>query len=289
MKLPLSLVKSFIQADLSPLDIAESLTLLGIEVDAIENPKPSFARVVIGEILSVKKHPDAKNLQIAEVSDGKTQYIVVCGDPKCRAGMKTAFAKVGAILTDLDGIQRHIEKTTIRGVESHGMLCSGSELGISKHAEGILDLPAEFKTGEDAVHLLWDPVLEISLTPNLGHCMSALGIARELSAALKIPYKPPKTERYSADRIPAMVEDYSLCPKYTCLLIESVSVGPSPFWLKHQLEAAGQKSINRVVDATNYAMIKLGQPMHAFDADKIEGPIHVGPANPRLVFWGWMA
>ncbi|MBX7066835.1 MAG: phenylalanine--tRNA ligase subunit beta [Parachlamydiales bacterium] len=286
MKLPLSLIKSFIQVDLPPEKIGEILTLLGIEVDAIENGHPSFAKVVIGEVLSVKKHPDAKNLQIAEVSDGKATYTVVCGAPNCRAGMKTAFAKVGAVLTDADGKQRRIEPTTIRGVESSGMLCSGSELRLSDNHDGILDLPYDMKTGEDAVHLLWDPVFEISLTPNLGHCMSALGIARELSASLKIPYKRPAAEKYSVSPFTVTVQDHALCPRYMCLLIEDVLVGPSPYWLKTQLEACGQKSINNIVDATNYIMMKLGHPMHAFDADKIEGSIHVGPAKSAFAFLG---
>lgn len=286
MKLPLSLIKSFIQVDLPPAKIGEILTLLGIEVDAIENAQPSFAKVVIGEVLSVKKHPDAKNLQIAEVSDGKAQFTVVCGDSKCRAGMKTAFAKVGAVLTDGDGLQRRIEKSTIRGVESFGMLCAGSELGISKDQSGILDLPHEMKTGEDAAHLLWDPVFEISLTPNLGHCMSALGIARELSAALQIPYEAPKASKFTAHPFPVTVQDENLCPRYMCLLIEDVKVGPSPYWLKTQLEACGQKSINNIVDAVNYTMLKLGQPMHAFDADKIEGAVHVGQAKSAFTFLG---
>lgn len=288
MKLPLSLIKSFIQLDLSPVKIGEILTLLGIELDRIENGQPPFAQVVVGEVLSAKRHPDAKNLQIAEVSDGEKTYTVVCGAPNCRAGMKTAFAKIGAVLTDADGMQRRIEKTTIRGVESQGMLCSAAELRISEDHDGILDLPLDTKTGEDAVRLLWDPVLELSLTPNLGHCMSALGVARELSAALQIPIVRPKA-RHANETLDkhVIVHDFTLCPRYMCCLIEGVKVGPSPFRLKQQLEACGQKSINNVVDVANYIMMKVGQPLHAFDCDLLEGnKIEVGPAKSPLKFLG---
>lgn len=286
MKLTLSLIKSFLPLDLPSEKIGEILTLLGIEVDAILNPRPSFANVVIGEVLSVQKHPDAKNLQVATVSDGQSTFSVVCGASNCRANMKTAFAKVGAVLTDADGRQRKIEKTSIRGVESFGMLCSAAELHLSHHHEGILDLPLEWKTGTDAVALLWDPVLELSLTPNLGHCMSALGIARELSAALQIPlslapFEPKKLPSYKVT-----VHDTHLCPRYTCLLIEGVKVGSSPFSLKQQLEACAQKSINHVVDAANYIMLKWGQPLHAFDADLIEGDLHVKTLKEPCLFLG---
>jgi phenylalanyl-tRNA synthetase beta chain len=286
MKLPLSLIKSFIHLEMPAVKIGEALTLLGIELDRIENGQPSFAKVVIGEVLAVRKHPDAKNLQIAEVSDGEKTYTVVCGDPKCRAGMKTAFAKAGAVLTDADGVQRRIEESSIRGVQSFGMLCTGAELRISEDHEGILDLPHEMKTGEDAAHVLWDPVLELSLTPNLGHCMSALGVARELSAALQIPLTRPKAARKGGDlEKPVVVADFALCPRYMCCLIEGIKVGPSPFWLKKQMEACGQKSINNIVDIANYMMMKVGQPLHAFDYDLLEGgKIQVGPAKSAIQF-----
>lgn len=271
MKLPLSLVQDFLPPlDIPPVKIGEVLTLLGIELDKIHNETPSFAKVVVGEVLEIKKHPDAKNLQVAQVSDGKETFTVVCGDPNCREGMKTAFAKLGAILTDQDGKQRQIEKTTIRGIESFGMLCSGSELHVSSESDQIMDLPSDLQTGEDVAKLLWDPVLELSLTPNLGHAMSALGVARELSAALQLPIERPEVfARTGAIDKKVIVHDYSLCPRYMCCLIENVKVGPSPFWLKAQLEACGQKSINNIVDVTNYICMKVGQPMHAFDYDKL--------------------
>jgi phenylalanyl-tRNA synthetase beta chain len=287
MKIPLSLIKAFIKLDLPPAKIGEILTLLGIEVDAIEHAQPPFAKVVVAEILTTKPHPDAKNLQVAEVNDGQKTHTVVCGAANCRAGMKTAFAQVGAVLTDADGMQRRIEKTSIRGVESFGMLCSGKELGISKDLEGILDLPSDFKRGDDVAHLLWDPVFELSLTPNLGHCMSALGVARELAAALSLPIPKTKSSKWDFPPFSVTVHEKGLALRYMCCLIEGVKVGPSPFWLKNQLEACGQKSINNLVDATNYIMMKRGQPLHAFDADKIAGhQIHISKAKAPFKFLG---
>lgn len=284
MKIPLSLIRSFISIDLPPAQIGEVLTLLGIEVDKITNEAPPFSGVVVGEVLSVQKHPDAEKLQVAQVFDGKEKFTVVCGDPKCRAGMKTAFAKVGAVLPGC-----RIEKTKLRGVESFGMLCAPAELHVGEDNTGIFDLPQEMETGEDLVPLLWDPVFELSLTPNLGHCMSALGIARELAAALQTPLR--YTSKGHLPEKPfdkeIRVSDFSLCPRYSCCLIESVRVGPSPFWLKRQLEACGQKSINHVVDVANYMMLKWGQPMHAFDYDLLEGKkIDIGPAKHPFKFLG---
>lgn len=288
MKLPLSLIKSFLPLEMPPAKIGEILTLLGIEVDQIHNESPSFAKVVVGEVLSAKRHPDAKNLQIAEVTDGNETFTLVCGASNCRAGIKTAFAKIGAVITDADGMQRRIEKTSIRGVESHGMLCSASELRLISESEGIIELPQETKNGEDLVHLLWDPVFELSLTPNLGHCMSALGVARELSAALQIPIHQTKgTVKETHLDKQVHVRDFNLCPRYMCRLIENVKVGPSPYWLKKQLEACGQKSINNIVDIANFIMFKLGQPLHAFDCDLLEGnSIEVGPLKHGQKFLG---
>ncbi len=288
MKLPLSLIKSFIPLDLPAVQIGEILTLLGVEVDGIENAHPPFAKVVIGEVISVKRHPEAEKLQVAEVSDGEKLFSVVCGAPNCRAGMKSAFAKVGALLTDADGKQRTIEKALIRGVESFGMLCSGSELKISEDFEGILDLPEETRVGDDATSLLWDPVFELSLTPNLGHCMSALGIARELSAALRTPYTlPNRAQGKSSLPLKIEIKDPHLCPRYMAYLIEGVQVGPTPFWIKKQLESSGHKSVNNLVDVTNYIMLKFGQPQHVFDYDRIEGGrIEVGPAKEAFQFLG---
>ncbi len=276
MRLPLSLLKSFINIDLPVEKIEEILILLGIEVDAVYARSAPFSGVVVAEVKSAKKHPSADKLQVAEIFDGKETFQVVCGATNCRTGMKTAFAKVGAHLLD-QGKLRTIEKASLRGIESWGMLCTADELSLYEDASGILDLPAEFPLGADCLQLLWDPTFEISLTPNLGHCMSALGIARELSAALQRPlYKKERKIREKAEqriKVEAHIQDESLCPRYTARVVENVKVGPSPFWLQRELLAAGQRPINNIVDITNYILLKYGQPMHAFDLDKIEGAV----------------
>ncbi len=287
MQLPLSLIQSWLPTKISPTQIGEVLTLLGVEVDHIHNEKVPFSGVVVGELLSVEPHPNAEKLRVVRVSCGQNSYTLVCGDASCRVGMKTAFAQIGAILTDDDGTERRIEKTTIRGVESSGMLCTAAELRLGKEAATILDLPHEMQTGDDLAKLLWDPVFEVSLTPNLGHCMSALGIARELSAALQLPLHYPTEKPLNTTLLPLKVQVHNsqLCPRYMCHLLEDVHVESSPFWLQRQLEACGQKALNHVVDATNYILMKYGQPMHAFDYDRLEtGILSVEPAHTALQF-----
>ncbi len=292
MKLSLSLIRSFLHLDLAPAQIAETLTLLGIEVDKIINERPPFSGVVVGEVLSTAPHPNANKLQIAQVSDGKDRFQVVCGDPQCRPGMKTAFAKPGALL-HASGKTQKIEACELRGVPSSGMLCSEQELGLPVRQDGIIDLPKEMQPGQDLASLLWDPVFEISLTPNLGHCMSALGIARELSASLQKPVQKPKISLPEGkspalhQKLKVSVSDPKLCPRYLCRLIENVSIGPSPFWLQQQLLACGQTPICNAVDIGNLILLKRGQPLHIFDFDKIEGnSLQAGPSETSQTILG---
>lgn len=297
MKLPLSMIKSLIRIDLPVQQIADGLTLLGIEVDRVYNEAPSFARVVVGEVVSARRHPNGEKLQVAEVSDGRSVHTVVCAAPNCRPGIKVPFAPIGAALTDSHGHILHIEKTAIRGVESHGMLCSAQELKLplesAPEGGGILELPVEMPAGQDLASVLWDPVFELSLTPNLGHCMSALGVARELAALYRLPLSYKKADLEALRQVPSKdpcrvsVADPRLCPRYMGRLIQGVRIAPSPFWLRQQLEAAGVKPIHNAVDVANYIMLKFGQPMHAFDFDRLDGAhIEVAPAQRPLPFVG---
>ncbi|MDP1608623.1 MAG: phenylalanine--tRNA ligase subunit beta [Chlamydiales bacterium] len=275
MKLPLSLLKSFIHTDLPLAQIAESLTLLGIEVDAIENEHPPFIGVVVAEVLSTERHPNAEKLQVAQVHDGEKIHQVVCGAPNCRAGLKTAFARVGARLTDSKGGSFTIKTAKLRGVDSFGMLCSAEELLIpTDEKDGILELDAALRTGEELLPLVWDPVFELSLTPNLGYCLSAKGVAKELAAFLNISVQPlqkgSSIPSEKAQNITVSIEESSLCPRYMGKTIEEVQIGPSPFWLQQVLRSAGMRPINNAVDITNYLLLKWGQPMHAFDADLLK-------------------
>jgi phenylalanyl-tRNA synthetase beta chain len=275
MKISLSLIKKFIDVGLNVDEIASLLTLAGIEVDKIENQTPSFSGVVAADVIEASKHPSSDKLSIAKVTDGKNTYEVICGAPNCKKGMRTAFAKIGSSVTLPSGEKKIIKNIKIRDVESFGMLCSGKELNIIEDATKILELPKEVTLGSD-LSALCDPVFEISLTPNLGHCMSALGIARELAALTgkKISYPSfsiSETTEKIENKINVEIEQESLCKRYSCRLINSISLTQSPFWLVKSLDNCGIRSVNVIVDILNYTMILFGQPMHAFDYKKIEG------------------
>ncbi|NGX34853.1 MAG: Phenylalanine--tRNA ligase beta subunit [Candidatus Anoxychlamydiales bacterium] len=280
MRITLSLLKEFLDIKQDPKDIAHLFTSAGIEVDNIENETPAFTNVFSVKVLEVEKHPKADNLVIAKVTDGKDIFQVVCGAKNCRKDLITAFAKIGASLTDEKGNIFKVNKAKLRDVESFGMLCSSFELfQLSEDKDQILELDSNFEIGKD-LSFLSNPIFEISLTPNLGHLMSALGLARELSCLTKQKIKMPalimpplnlkeeSTENIEKD-LKVTIEDQR-CKRYTARIIDNVTIAPSPFWLKNELEACGFRSINNVVDATNYIMLKFNHPMHAFDYDKIE-------------------
>lgn len=280
MKLPLSWLKEWLPINESPQKIAETLTMLGLEVEGFDYAPLPFKDVIVVKVLSVAPHPNADRLQLAKVTDGKQIFDIVCGASNCREGIKTALAKVGAVLANPDSTPFIIQKNKIRGFTSEGMLCSPEELHLSGEEfgsqEGILELPNDYKEGSDLKEYLADIVFEISLTPNLGHCSSILGIARELSAAFQIPIQFPvvSIEEDSEILKPSMqidISDFELCPRYVCRLVTDVKVAPSPEWLTKRLIASGMRPINNVVDITNYVLLEFGHPLHAFDFDKIEG------------------
>jgi phenylalanyl-tRNA synthetase beta chain len=282
MKIPLSLIKEFIDLHLSPQEIADLLTLAGIEVDKIEHQEPSFSQVVVGKIISVDKHPNADKLVLVQVDDGSEILPIVCGASNCRKGMKVALAKIGSSLFDENGKKWTIKKSTLRSVDSFGMLCSAKELQLSSNLEGILELPEEFALGQQLSSLIWDPVFEISLTPNLGHCASGLGIARELSAITGKSLYPKATHSLEEngssirENISVSLDAKKECLRYCCRMMEGLQESSSPFWLKQTLENSGYRSIHPVVDVMNYLMIAYGHPLHAFDFDKISGKkIHI--------------
>lgn len=278
MKLPLSSFKSYIDTtDIGEESLAETLTMAGLEVDAIAPIKFNFKKVCTAKVLACSRHPDAEKLQVAQVNDGKETYQVVCGAPNCREGIIVALAQVGATLLMNDEKPLKIKKGKIRGVESHGMLCAKEELGLEEKSELILELPENTPLGEPVENLFADKILEISLTPNLGHCASLVGVSRELSALFDRPYSLPKIQLPTAskrsihDAINVKVNNSYLCPRYACRVIEGITLGPSPEWLKSFLEKCGLRSINNIVDITNFVLLEMGQPMHAFDLDLIEG------------------
>lgn len=276
MKLPLSWLKEFIDLRQNPTQIAKMLTMAGLEVDAIETVKPEFTKVVVGRVVEVAKHPDADKLCVAQVTDGAATYQVVCGASNCRVGLKTAFAMEGATLKDEKG-EFKIKKTKLRGVESSGMLCSACELNIGAGDEGIIEFGDHLVEGTDVAELYADTIFEISLTPNLGHCSSVLGVARELSAMTgeKLRFKDIETQEDAWSKLShdlkVKIKDSVKCPRYACRLIKDVKVAPSPDWLQRRLLAADLRPVNNIVDVTNYVMLEFGHPLHAFDFSKVEG------------------
>lgn len=287
MLIPYSLLKQHLELspeqerDFVPEKIAEVLTLAGLEVDKVEKTALGFSGVVVAKVLEAHQHPEAEKLKVAKVTDGHSTYQIVCGASNCRAGLTTALAKVGAQLTEASGSTFKIKKSKLRGIDSEGMLCSMDELGLSGYQEGIMELESSLPLGTSLEDLYGDTIFEISLTPNLGHCLSIRGIARELSSLMGLKLAPIKTSIApgsfsTSDKVFLTVEDPNKCYSYYCRYVENVEVKPSPQWLKESLEACGLRSINNIVDVTNYVMISLGQPLHAFDYDKInEGQILV--------------
>ncbi len=276
MKVPLSWLKDYIHLSQSTEEIAEALTSMGLEVEGIEHRTPLFEGVVSAKIVDVKPHPNADRLRIATVYDGKEHLQIVCGATNCRAGLKTALAQIGATLFDNEGKSFKIKKGKLREIDSYGMLCAADELGLTERSDtGILELDPDIAEGTDLRSLYSETILDISLTPNLGHDLSLIGVARELAAKFSLPIHLPSTSlREDSDQAiekSAKLEIRAphLCKRYACRLIAGVRVGPSPEWLKKRLEAAGQKSINNLVDIGNYVMLETGQPLHFFDADKI--------------------
>ncbi|MGM0439699.1 MAG: phenylalanine--tRNA ligase subunit beta [Chlamydiota bacterium] len=277
MKLPLSWLKEYVEIEHSPEEVAHLLTMAGLEVDAVEYYRPPFTGVVVGEVLETTPHPDADKLCQAKVFDGQETHDLICGAPNCRPGLRTAFAKVGGVLKDAKGKDFKIKKSKIRGIESYGMLCSGSELQLTDEHNGILELGTEYPLGADLSLQFSEVVFEISLTPNLGHCNSVLGIAREFAALTGSPLKihpshVVEDEQESIHKLAqVLVEDRQHCLRYGCRVLKDVCIGPSPLWLQTKLMHCGVRSVNNVVDITNLVMMELGQPIHAFDYDLISG------------------
>ena len=256
-------------------DIAHKLTMAGLEVEAVEDPASRLQRVVVAKILEKHQHPKADKLSLCVVDAGTAQPVrVVCGAPNHQEGDWVVFAQVGASLPN--GMD--IVEATIRGEKSFGMLCSEAELGISKNHDGIIILspPGDWSAGQPAAAALGqdDVILELGITPNRPDALSHVGIARELGALLGLRLNAPQgncVERGGAVDAKALVqiEDAVGCPRYACRVIEGVEVAASPQWLQNRLEACGVRAINNVVDVTNWVLLELGHPLHAFDWNRL--------------------
>ncbi|MFP4245193.1 MAG: phenylalanine--tRNA ligase subunit beta [Ectothiorhodospira sp.] len=262
--------------------LGHRLTMAGLELDAIEAAAGEFSGVVVGRVLSVQPHPDADKLRVCLVDDGGGEPVsVVCGAPNVREGMRAPFAPVGAILPN----DFRLKKVKLRGVPSHGMLCSARELALSEGHEGLMELPEEAPVGMDLRELLAldDQVLEVDLTPNRADCLSMAGVAREVAALTGRPLTPVEPAPVPAavqDRFPVTLEAPSDCPRYARRVIRGVDPrATTPLWMQERLRRAGVRSLGPLVDVTNYVMLELGQPLHAFDLSALEGGIVVRRAR----------
>lgn len=281
MLIPESWLRALANPSLGTQELAHLLTMSGLEVESCTPVAPPFSGIVVGEVLSVAKHPNADKLSLCSVSIGKNDPLqIVCGAPNVRAGMKAPLAVVGAKLPGASG-PTQIKAATMRGVESQGMLCSARELGMSEDHSGLLELPADAAPGSDVRALLQldDNVLEIKLTPNKADCLSVLGIAREVSALTRAKLSPPDTRPVAAKsdaRHPFRITDSEGCGRFAGRVIRNVDAkAPTPGWMKQRLERAGQRSISALVDVTNYVMLEMGRPLHVYDQDKLTGGIDV--------------
>ncbi|WP_421976989.1 phenylalanine--tRNA ligase subunit beta [Roseivirga seohaensis] len=282
MKISLNWLKEYIQITESAEQIAALLTGSGLEVETweeVESVKGGLKGLVIGEVITCAKHPNADKLSVTTVDIGEEQlFPIVCGAPNVRAGQKVIVATVGATLYPSSGDSFQIKKAKIRGEVSEGMICAEDEIGLGKSHDGILVLNTDLPNGAPAAdyfNLESDFVFEIGLTPNRADGASHIGVARDLKALLNRPVTFPSVESFKADNekriIPVTVENTEACPRYSSLTITGVNVTDSPDWLKVRLNSIGIKPTNNVVDITNFVLHSLGQPMHAFDADEIVG------------------
>lgn len=273
MKVTLNWLKEFVDIDLSAQQIAEKLTMLGLEVEDVQQTPRNFSGVVVGRVISVEPHPTANKLTACRVDDGRSQKTVVCGAPNVRTGSKYPLAQIGAKLGDLS-----IEGRELRGVNSEGMLCSEAELGLSDRSHGLMLLPEDAPVGTDFNEYLGEPdtVFDVFITPNRADCLSVIGIARELAAATRRSLRKPSVniQESSTDHPNDMrvtIRNPQRCCRYSARLIDNIFVEPSPGWLAQRLHQVGIRSINNVVDVTNYIMMETGQPLHAFDYTFLKG------------------
>lgn len=281
MKISLNWLKQYVDFNWSPEELGERLTMLGIEVEGVEKKSGEFEGVVVAQILSSVQHPNADKLSVCKVADGQGERQIVCGAKNYKVGDKVPLALPGCTLPTPAGAPPFTIKVgKLRGVESQGMMCSAKELALAEDAEGLLILPADAQVGQPlAQHLgraAGDVIYDLEITPNRPDLNSFIGIAREISALTGNPLKWPEPRFESAkdsirNVVDVRIEDAELCPRYIARLVRGVKIGPSPAWLKSALESIGLRSINNVVDVTNFVLMEIGQPLHAFDYRLLQG------------------
>ncbi|MEA3277254.1 MAG: phenylalanine--tRNA ligase subunit beta [Pseudomonadota bacterium] len=282
MRFSESWLREWVDPNVDTQTLADQLSMAGLEVDAVEPAVPAFSGVVVGEVQAVEPHPDAEKLRVCRVDAGMDEPLqIICGAANVAEGMKVPVALVGARLPG----DFKIKRAKLRGVESLGMICSAAELGLADASEGIMPLPADAPLGEDfrAFLALDDQCIELDLTPDRGDCLSLTGVSREVGVINRSPVNMPAIEPVPAsieDRFPVRLEAPEACPRYVCRVIRNTEpTAETPLWMQERLRRSGLRSISPVVDVTNYVLIELGQPMHGFDLDRLDGEIRVRMAE----------
>ncbi|CAI0841982.1 phenylalanine--tRNA ligase subunit beta [Serratia fonticola] len=275
-------LREWVNPAISSEALSDQITMAGLEVDGVEPVAGVFNGVVVGHVVECGQHPNADKLRVTKVDVGGERLLdIVCGAPNCRAGLKVAVATVGAVLPG----DFKIKAAKLRGEPSEGMLCSFSELAISDDHDGIIELPQDAPIGTDIRDYLQlnDSAIEISVTPNRADCLGIIGVARDVAVLNQLPLTEPDMSPVAAtisDTLPIRVEAPQACPRYLGRVVKGINVkAPSPLWMREKLRRAGIRSIDAVVDVTNYVLMELGQPMHAFDLNRIEGGIVVRMAR----------
>ena len=284
-------LKEFVDCDLPVAELSDLLTMLGLEVERVETVGEGMDEVVVAQVLEKDQHPNADKLSLCKVNNGTEILTIVCGAQNFKAGDKVALAQIGAVLPG----DFKIKRSKIRGEESCGMLCSEKELGLAEDSAGIMILAEDYQLGMPVFSALGikDTIFEIGLTPNRADCLSVIGIAREVAAKLgkKIRYQDysiPEGVTAITDVASVSIEAPVLCPRYTARYISGCKIGPSPQWMVNRLKSVGQRSINNVVDVTNYVLMEYGHPLHAFDFKLLsQGKIlsELLPMATNLVPW----
>ncbi|HIL95996.1 MAG: phenylalanine--tRNA ligase subunit beta [bacterium] len=276
MKFSEAWLREYVNPELTTRQLVDQLTMAGLEVDGFEPVASKFSKVVVGEILNVESHPDADKLVVCRVSSGAEEHQVVCGAPNARAGIKIPFALIGAKLEDFK-----IKKAKLRGVESFGMLCSERELGLSDRHEGLMELPNDAPVGDDIREYLKldDAIIDLDLTPNRSDCLGMVGLGRETGLINALDVQMPDIGTVAAsinDQFPVELNAGEACPRFAGRVIKGIRLdAETPLWMKEKLRRSEVRSIDPVVDVTNYVMLELGQPMHAYDLGKLSGKIAV--------------
>ena len=273
MRLTLNWLKDYVDIDAAPDELAHLLTMAGLEVEALESLGLGLEAVVAARLISVTRHPNADRLTLCRIDTGQGEAVVVCGAPNVREGMVTAYAPPGIQLPN--GIA--VKETKIRGQVSQGILLAEDEMGLTEDHTGIVELPADARPGTpvDRILPVRDWAFEIGLTPNRPDCASVIGVAREIGAITGKRLRRPELDLRDADgsvireHTSVTLDDPQGCPRYSAGLVRGVTIGPSPFWMRYRLHSSGVRSINNVVDVTNYVLLECGQPLHAFDFHRL--------------------